>query len=299
MLGTSAPAERTGRAPLAATQKDRRHNEASPSTGEDRRLTAKQAAFVREYLFDKNATQAAARAGYSAKTARAIGHENLTKPNVAKAVASALADQKERLMLEADDVVRQWIAIMRHDPNEFVSHRRVCCRYCYSPNSDYQETPAERVARRKVYDAEVRAWLRNSDHGEIVSLPEPFDELAGVFYDQRKPINPECTECFGTGEGLLSYKDTEKLSPDATAAFEGVRMGACGPVIKATSRAHAVMSLARHYGMLNNGGPAGLCWRCKDLADAGDCGPSSALSAAYPSRGCTDPPIGGHPSASA
>ena len=32
-------------------------------------LTAKQAAFVREYLIDLNATQAAIRAGYSAKTA--------------------------------------------------------------------------------------------------------------------------------------------------------------------------------------------------------------------------------------
>ena len=34
-------------------------------------LTPKQAAFVREYLVDLNATQAAIRAGYSAKTAGA------------------------------------------------------------------------------------------------------------------------------------------------------------------------------------------------------------------------------------
>ena len=42
-------------------------------------MTDKQAAFVREYLIDLNATQAAIRAGYSEKTARAIGHENLGK----------------------------------------------------------------------------------------------------------------------------------------------------------------------------------------------------------------------------
>jgi len=40
-------------------------------------LTSKQEAFVREYAIDKNATQAAVRAGYSKKTAYSIGQENL------------------------------------------------------------------------------------------------------------------------------------------------------------------------------------------------------------------------------
>lgn len=41
-------------------------------------LNAKQGRFVEEYLIDLNATQAAIRAGYSKKTARSVGHENLT-----------------------------------------------------------------------------------------------------------------------------------------------------------------------------------------------------------------------------
>lgn len=52
-------------------------------------LTAKQRAFVREYVIDKNATRAAIAAGYSKATARAIGCENLTKPDIAEAVAEA------------------------------------------------------------------------------------------------------------------------------------------------------------------------------------------------------------------
>ena len=43
------------------------------------KLTAKQQRFCDEYLIDLNATQAAIRAGYSKKTARKIGQENLTK----------------------------------------------------------------------------------------------------------------------------------------------------------------------------------------------------------------------------
>lgn len=45
-------------------------------------LTAKQAAFAFEYTLDHNASAAAIRAGYSPLSAGAIGHENLTKPEV-------------------------------------------------------------------------------------------------------------------------------------------------------------------------------------------------------------------------
>jgi phage terminase small subunit len=49
-------------------------------------LNAKRAAFVREYLKDLNATQAAIRAGYSAKTAYSIGGRLLKEVEVAAAV---------------------------------------------------------------------------------------------------------------------------------------------------------------------------------------------------------------------
>ena len=56
-------------------------------------LNEKQKRFVREYLVDLNATQAAVRAGYSIKTAKEIGYENLTKPHIAAAVDEALATE--------------------------------------------------------------------------------------------------------------------------------------------------------------------------------------------------------------
>lgn len=43
----------------------------------EKKLTAKQKRFCDEYLIDMNITQAAIRAGYSKKTAYAIGQENL------------------------------------------------------------------------------------------------------------------------------------------------------------------------------------------------------------------------------
>lgn len=73
-----------------------------------RKLTRKQAAFVAEYLVDRNATRAAIAAGYSKKTADVIGAELLRKTLVAKAIDSRTRQfeirmdiSKERMLEEA------------------------------------------------------------------------------------------------------------------------------------------------------------------------------------------------------
>lgn len=70
-------------------------------------LTPKQALFVQEYLIDLNATQAAIRAGYSARTAKSIGQENLTKPAVAEAIATAQQQRAARTEITQDMVLRE------------------------------------------------------------------------------------------------------------------------------------------------------------------------------------------------
>jgi phage terminase small subunit len=55
-------------------------------------LTEKQQLFVRNYLVDLNATQAAIRAGYSENCASEIGYENLRKPQIMAAIDSALRE---------------------------------------------------------------------------------------------------------------------------------------------------------------------------------------------------------------
>lgn len=70
-------------------------------------LTAKQRRFVDEYLIDLNATQAAIRAGYSEKTARAQGHRLLTDVDIASAVQEAQASRAERTEITQDAVLRE------------------------------------------------------------------------------------------------------------------------------------------------------------------------------------------------
>jgi phage terminase small subunit len=71
----------------------------------DRRLTDKQASFVSNYLIDKNATQAAIRAGYSKRSAEAIGDQLLGKTIVVEAINKALQKQQERVLITADEVI--------------------------------------------------------------------------------------------------------------------------------------------------------------------------------------------------
>lgn len=64
-------------------------------------LTAKQAQFVREYLIDLNATQAAIRCGYSAKTAEQQGSRLLRNAQVKDAIEQARADRSEKTNITA------------------------------------------------------------------------------------------------------------------------------------------------------------------------------------------------------
>lgn len=76
------------------------------------RLTDKQAAFVREYLVDLNATQAAVRAGYSAKTASRIGPELLGKTCVREAIEKAQARRARRVEVTQDYVLENLVEIV-------------------------------------------------------------------------------------------------------------------------------------------------------------------------------------------
>lgn len=68
-------------------------------------LTPKQQRFVQEYLCDLNATQAAVRAGYSARTAEVQGYQLLQKTSVAEALQAALVKRSARTELTQDEVI--------------------------------------------------------------------------------------------------------------------------------------------------------------------------------------------------
>ncbi len=79
------------------------------------KLTDKQKCFVDEYLIDLNATQAAIRAGYSAKTAGWICQRLITKSHIAMAIQAAMAEREKRTEINADYVLKRLAEIDRMD----------------------------------------------------------------------------------------------------------------------------------------------------------------------------------------
>lgn len=80
------------------------------------KLTPKQDRFVREYLIDLNATQAAIRAGYSPRTANEIGAMLTAKPHVRAAIDLAKDARAEILSVDGDRVLAEIACMAFYDP---------------------------------------------------------------------------------------------------------------------------------------------------------------------------------------
>lgn len=81
-------------------------------------LSPKERRFVAEYLKDQNATAAAKRAGYSAKTADVQGPRLLGKVRVRAAVDAALTRIEEKSGLTAELVRAKVLAMLTFDPRK-------------------------------------------------------------------------------------------------------------------------------------------------------------------------------------
>ena len=77
-------------------------------------MNEKQVRFCEEYIIDHNATQAAIRAGYSPKTAKQIGSENLTKPDIAEKIRELEAEIPGKdTIASAAEVLEHFTKVMR------------------------------------------------------------------------------------------------------------------------------------------------------------------------------------------
>ena len=76
-------------------------------------LTPKQKAFADYYIECGNASEAARKAGYSPKTAGAIGEENLKKPEISAYIDERMTKQDAARVASADEVLRFYSSVMR------------------------------------------------------------------------------------------------------------------------------------------------------------------------------------------
>ena len=82
------------------------------------KLTAKQRLFADEYIKSGNATQSAIKAGYTEKSARFVGAENLTKPNIKAYIDTKMAEIESHKIADAKEAMQAITAIARGETNE-------------------------------------------------------------------------------------------------------------------------------------------------------------------------------------
>lgn len=77
------------------------------------KLTPKQKAFADAFIETGNQTEAARRAGYSARSAKQVGTENMTKPAVAAYIKERMDTLEAQRVASADEVMRFFSSVMR------------------------------------------------------------------------------------------------------------------------------------------------------------------------------------------
>jgi hypothetical protein len=128
-------------------------------------LNDKQRDFAREYCLDKNATQAAIRAGYSAKTAKEQASRLLTNINVRAEIERTLAASAARVELTVASVSNRLLTLSEKaeqmDGPSALNVARQCLMDAAKLNGLVVETtetvsrsPEERAARIAILKAE-------------------------------------------------------------------------------------------------------------------------------------------------
>ncbi len=84
------------------------------------KLTTKQKIFCDEYIKSGNAKEAAIKAGYSPKTAKSIGQENLTKPDLKAYIDAKMAEIESHKIADAKEVLEFYTKVLRDEVVEEV-----------------------------------------------------------------------------------------------------------------------------------------------------------------------------------
>ncbi|MGA3512946.1 terminase small subunit [Lactiplantibacillus plantarum] len=85
-----------------------------------RKLTPKQQKFADEYIKAGNAADAARKAGYSKRSARSVGQENLTKPDIKQYIDERMAEIASKRIMDATEAVELLTSIARGETKETV-----------------------------------------------------------------------------------------------------------------------------------------------------------------------------------
>ena len=157
------------------------------------KLTPRQSMFVKEYLVDLNATQAAIRAGYSPRTAQEQSARLLSKAIVSDAVAAGMAKRAAKVEINADYVLARLAEIDRMDVLDIM-------------NDDMTLKPVS---------AWPSSWRRYLSGFDVAEMKDGQDAI-GVLKKIKWPDKVKNLELLGKHIGVGAFSEKVQLSgPDS------------------------------------------------------------------------------------
>ena len=151
-------------------------------------MTPKQKIFVKEYLIDLNATQAAIRAGYSAKNADKIGSQLLGKTSVFAAIEKAQEERAGKLSIDAEYVLNRLVEIDQMDVLDIMDEKM-----SIKPVSEWP----------KVW----RQYLSGFDLAEMFEGTGDDRAMVGILKKIKWPDKTRNLELLGKHINVQAFKD--------------------------------------------------------------------------------------------
>lgn len=151
-------------------------------------MTPKQQMFVKEYLIDLNATQAAIRAGYSAKNADKIGSQLLGKTSVFAAIEKAQDKRAGKVGIDAEYVLNRLVEIDQMDVLDIMDEKMAI-----KPVSEWP----------KVW----RQYLSGFDLAEMFEGTGDDRAMVGILKKIKWPDKTKNLELLGKHINVQAFKD--------------------------------------------------------------------------------------------
>lgn len=161
-------------------------------------LNPKQARFCQEYVVDSNATQAAIRAGYSAKTARQIGEQNLSKVDIAAEIKRLQNKTADKLEITREMIAAELMKIGFSNITDYI-------------NKDFSIKDLIKLAKEKT------AAIESITVDEVTVGKQKKTRVKFKLYDK-----PEALEKLAKYIGF--YEEDNKQKAELFKAFIGVDM---------------------------------------------------------------------------
>lgn len=213
-------------------------------------LTARQETFARHYAMTRSLSESYREAynceGCLPKTIDSRARETLDAPGVRERVKEFLDLAAQDVSFTVAQALQRFLDIATADPNELISLKVGCCRYCHGDGHGYQW-------REREYLDELDRVEQFNRHRGPKQPEQALPDIAGGFgFDASKEPVQGCPECHGEGVGRIVPKDTEALSPQGRLLYGGVKHTNNGPQIIIADRMKALENATRIIGAFSD-----------------------------------------------